>query len=141
MVRVSNLESALDFYCTKLGLVELRRTESPQGRFTLVFLAAPVDAEDGERDFSPLLELTWNWDPETYTGGRNFGHLRAVSAAPRPRRHHQPPASGWPYGIRPVSGWDIHRTSAGRCRAAAAGTLVIHAEYRRVVIRLQRADR
>lgn len=75
MVRVSNLESALDFYCTKLGLVELRRTESPQGRFTLVFLAAPVDAEDGGRDFSPLLELTWNWDPETYTGGRNFGHL------------------------------------------------------------------
>lgn len=75
MVRVSNLESALEFYCTKLGLVELRRTESAQGRFTLVFLAAPGDAEDGDRDFSPLLELTWNWDPETYTGGRNFGHL------------------------------------------------------------------
>lgn len=75
MVRVSNLETALDFYCTKLGLVELRRTESAQGRFTLVFLAAPGDAADGDRDFSPLLELTWNWDPETYSGGRNFGHL------------------------------------------------------------------
>jgi lactoylglutathione lyase len=75
MVRVSNLDSALEFYCTKLGLVELRRTDSEQGRFTLVFLAAPSDAESGEENFSPLLELTYNWDPETYSGGRNFGHL------------------------------------------------------------------
>ena len=75
MVRVSNLDSALEFYCTKLGLVELRRTDSEQGRFTLVFLAAPGDAHAGEENFSPLLELTFNWDPETYSGGRNFGHL------------------------------------------------------------------
>lgn len=75
MVRVSNLDSALEFYCTKLGLVELRRTDSEQGRFTLVFLAAPGDADSGEENFSPLLELTYNWDPETYSGGRNFGHL------------------------------------------------------------------
>ena len=68
MVRVSDLEQSLDFYCDKLGLVELRRHEVPEGRFTLVFLAAPGDE-------SAQVELTYNWDPETYTGGRNFGHL------------------------------------------------------------------
>ena len=75
MVRVSNLDSALEFYCTKLGMVELRRTDSEQGRFTLVFLAAPGDSHAADENFSPLLELTFNWDPETYSGGRNFGHL------------------------------------------------------------------
>ena len=75
MIRVRSLTDALDFYCDKLGLVEVRRYESDQGRFTLVFLAAPADAEAGTRDSSPLLELTYNWDPETYGGGRNFGHL------------------------------------------------------------------
>ena len=75
MVRVSSLADALDFYCDKLGLVEVRRYESEQGRFTLVFLAASADAEAGQRDSSPLLELTYNWDPEAYGGGRNFGHL------------------------------------------------------------------
>lgn len=68
MVRVNDLDESLDFYCNKLGLVELRRHESTGGRFTLVYLAAPGD-EDAQ------LELTWNWDPEEYTGGRNFGHL------------------------------------------------------------------
>lgn len=68
MVRVSNLDASLDFYCRALGLQELRRHESPQGRFTLVFLAAPGDE-------TAQVELTYNWDPEAYTGGRNFGHL------------------------------------------------------------------
>jgi lactoylglutathione lyase len=68
MVRVSNLDESLDFYCNKLGLYEVSRKEVPQGRFTLVFLAALGDE-------SAQLELTYNWDPETYTGGRNFGHL------------------------------------------------------------------
>jgi lactoylglutathione lyase len=68
MVRVTNLEASLDFYCNKLGLKELQRRESEQGRFTLVFLAAPGD-EDAQ------IELTWNWDPEVYGEGRNFGHL------------------------------------------------------------------
>lgn len=68
MVRVSDLDESLDFYCNKLGLVELRRKEVPAGRFTLVFLAAPGDE-------SAQVELTWNWDPEEYAGGRNFGHL------------------------------------------------------------------
>ncbi|MBT8083739.1 MAG: lactoylglutathione lyase [Woeseia sp.] len=68
MVRVSDLDASLDFYCNKLGLVELRRKEVPQGRFTLVFLAAP-------NDHDAQIELTHNWDPEDYQEGRNFGHL------------------------------------------------------------------
>ncbi len=68
MVRVTNLAESLDFYCNKLGLVESGRHESEAGRFTLVFLSAPGDE-------SAQVELTWNWDPEEYSGGRNFGHL------------------------------------------------------------------
>jgi lactoylglutathione lyase len=75
MVRVADLEAALDFYCAKLGLVEVRRIENDQGRFTLIFLAAPEDAERAANDQAPLVELTYNWDRENYTGGRNFGHL------------------------------------------------------------------
>ena len=68
MVRVNNLDDSLDFYCRKLGLTELKRYESDAGRFTLVFLAAPGDEE-------AQVELTYNWDPEEYDEGRNFGHL------------------------------------------------------------------
>lgn len=75
MVRVSNLDQSLDFYCRKLGLVEVRRMENQSGRFTLVFLAAPGDEGQAVNLQSPLIELTYNWDPEAYTGGRNFGHL------------------------------------------------------------------
>ena len=70
MVRISNLEESLDFYCNKLGLKEVRRRESEKGKFTLIFLAAENSDEK-----TGLLELTYNWDPEEYTGGRNFGHL------------------------------------------------------------------
>jgi lactoylglutathione lyase len=75
MVRVRDLEASLDFYCNKLGLIEVRRSESEAGRYTLVFLAAAKDAEQAKKTQAPLVELTYNWDPETYTGGRNFGHL------------------------------------------------------------------
>ncbi|WP_237065491.1 VOC family protein [Microbulbifer guangxiensis] len=75
MVRVSNLEESLKFYCEKLGLQEVSRMDHDKGRFTLVFLAAPGDAESARENKAPLLELTYNWDPETYSGGRNFGHL------------------------------------------------------------------
>jgi lactoylglutathione lyase len=75
MVRVGNLETALDFYCNKLGLVETRRTDNEKGRFTLVFLAAPGDAEQARATKAPLIELTYNWDEHAYEGGRNFGHL------------------------------------------------------------------
>jgi len=75
MVRVSNLEVALDFFCRKLGLEEVSRIENDSGRFTLVFLAAPGDREQATSKRAPLVELTYNWDTEVYAGGRNFGHL------------------------------------------------------------------
>ena len=75
MVRVSDLDTSLRFWCDHLGLVETRRMENEKGRFTLIFLAAPKDLARSEAERSPEVELTYNWDPETYTGGRNFGHL------------------------------------------------------------------
>lgn len=75
MVRVADLDASLDFYCNKMGMIETRRTEHEAGRFTLVFLAGAADVDSAKATNSPELELTYNWDPETYTGGRNFGHL------------------------------------------------------------------
>jgi len=75
MVRVSDLNESLDFYVAKMGLIETRRLEHEQGRFTLVFLAASKDEERAKAERAPELELTYNWDPEDYTSGRNFGHL------------------------------------------------------------------
>lgn len=75
MVRVTDLDASLRFWCDLLGLREMRRMENEKGRFTLVFLAAPKDEARSEAERSPEVELTYNWDPETYTGGRNFGHL------------------------------------------------------------------
>jgi len=75
MVRISDVNKSLDFYCNKLGLQELFRREDQAGRYTLVFLAAPEDKSRGVAERAPLLELTYNWDPETYGEGRNFGHL------------------------------------------------------------------
>lgn len=75
MIRASNLDDTLDFFCNKLGLQEVNRYDSDAGRFTLVFLAAPQDVERAREDQAPLVEITYNWDPEAYDGGRNFGHL------------------------------------------------------------------
>ncbi|WP_455373410.1 VOC family protein [Limibacillus halophilus] len=75
MIRISDVEQSLDFFCNKLGLREVRRHESEKGRYTLIFLAAPEDVERAKEDKAPLVELTYNWDPEEYQGGRNFGHL------------------------------------------------------------------
>jgi lactoylglutathione lyase len=84
MVRVTDLEASLAFWCGALGLEEMRRTDNEAGRFTLVFLAAPDDVARAKASGSalsltsggaPMVELTYNWDPEVYTGGRNFGHL------------------------------------------------------------------
>ena len=75
MIRVTNIDESLDFYCNKLGLVEIRRKEVPEGRFTLIFLAAPEDENTAIETRSPEIELTYNWDPENYDKGRNFGHL------------------------------------------------------------------
>lgn len=75
MIRVTDLNESLDFFCNKLGLVESRRFDSEAGRFTLVYLHAPLDDKQAKAMQSPEIELTFNWDPEVYTGGRNFGHL------------------------------------------------------------------
>ncbi|MCV9997108.1 VOC family protein [Pararhizobium sp. YC-54] len=75
MVRVKDLDASLHFWGTLFGLVEIRRYENEKGRFTLVFLAAPSDLDHARSALSPCLELTYNWDTEDYTGGRNFGHL------------------------------------------------------------------
>ncbi|PCM43453.1 VOC family protein [Marinobacter sp. ANT_B65] len=75
MIRVSNLEQTLNFFCDLLGMVEIDRKSNEKGRFTLVFLAASGDESRAREDKAPMLELTCNWDPEEYSGGRNFGHL------------------------------------------------------------------
>ena len=75
MIRVTDVDRSLDFFCDKLGMKEVRRHESEQGRFTLIFLAASEDEAAGRDSKAPLVELTYNWDPEEYKGGRNFGHL------------------------------------------------------------------
>jgi lactoylglutathione lyase len=75
MIRARDLDETLDFYCNKLGLVEVNRYDSEAGRFSLIFLAAPDDVDTAREGQSPLLEITWNWDTETYDSGRNFGHL------------------------------------------------------------------
>ena len=75
MIRVSDIEKSLDFYCNALGFVEVSREEFKEGRFTLIFLSAPDDLDKIKKHRAPMIELTYNWDPEEYTGGRNFGHL------------------------------------------------------------------
>ncbi len=75
MIRINNIEESLDFYCNKLGLVEITRYDNEKGRFTLIFLAAPEDVERAHDDKAPMVEMTYNWDTENYEGGRNFGHL------------------------------------------------------------------
>lgn len=75
MIRITDIDASLHFFCDGLGLIETRRYESEKGRFTLIFLAAPDDLDTARESKAPLIELTYNWDPENYTGGRNFGHL------------------------------------------------------------------
>lgn len=75
MVRIADVEESLNFYCGVLGMREMRRVDNEAGRFTLIFLAAPDDRRRAADEKAPLLELTHNWDPEKYSGGRNFGHL------------------------------------------------------------------
>jgi lactoylglutathione lyase len=75
MIRASQLDETLHFFCDLLGLIEVSRFDSEPGRFTLVFLAAPEDLPSAQERKAPLIEITWNWDPEDLSGGRNFGHL------------------------------------------------------------------
>jgi len=128
MVRVRDLDASLDFYCRKLGLKEVRRMENAKGRFTLVFLAAPEDAGRGEREHAPLVELTFNWDPEEYGGGRNFGHLAyevddiyAVCArlAESGVTINRPPRDGHMAFIRSPDGVSIELLQKGQALAPA----------------------
>ena len=75
MVRIKDVDESLDFYCNKLGLIQTRRNDYEQGRFSLIFLSAAKDEASAKANNAPELELTYNWDPENYDVGRNFGHL------------------------------------------------------------------
>jgi len=122
MIRVKDLDASLDFFCDKLGLIEHRRRDSEVGRYTLVFLCAPEDRGRAEGEASPLLELTYNWDAEEYTGGRNFGHLafevRNIYDLCRDLMDagvtiHRPPRDGHMAFVRSPDGISIELLQAG----------------------------
>ena len=126
MVRVKDLDAALDFYCQKLGLEEVRRIENQSGRFTLVFLAAPNDAASARERAAPMVELTYNWDAEDYGGGRNFGHLAYavddIYAACRRLIEggvviNRPPRDGRMAFVRSPDGISIELLQAGEAKA------------------------
>ena len=123
MVRVSNVESSLAFYCDALGMIEISRYEVAKGRFTLIFLAAPDDSKTAIEKDAPLLELTHNWDPEPYEGGRNFGHLAfrvndIYAACSRLADHgvliSRPPRDGHMAFVRSPDGISIELLQAGK---------------------------
>jgi lactoylglutathione lyase len=128
MVRVADLDAALDFYVNKLGLRETRRTDNEKGRFTLVFLAAPQDEDRARREKSPELELTYNWDPQSYAGGRNFGHMafqvKDIYAACQKLMDggvpiNRPPRDGWMAFVRSPDGISIELLQEGTPLAPA----------------------
>lgn len=128
MVRVADLDASLDFYCNKLGLQEVRRIDNDKGRFTLVFLCAPDDVELARKNQAPLVELTHNWDPEEYRGGRNFGHLayrvddiyatcqRLLDGGVTINR---PPRDGHMAFVRSPDGISVELLQAGEAKAPA----------------------
>lgn len=128
MVRVKDIDESLDFYCDALGLVEISRYDNETGRFTLVFLAAPNDVEHARQQRAPMVELTYNWDPESYTGGRNFGHLAyrvddIYDLCERLRQHgvviNRPPRDGHMAFVRSPDGISIELLQKGDALAPA----------------------
>lgn len=126
MIRVADLDAALDFFGNKLGLEEVRRVDHEGGRFTLVFLAASQDVEAAKRDRAPVIELTYNWDPEEYTGGRNFGHLAyevddIYAICARLQQHgvviNRPPRDGRMAFVRSPDGISIELLQRGEPRS------------------------
>jgi len=122
MVRISNIEESLNFYCNLLQMKEVRRKESEKGRFTLIFLAADGDCDKAEQSQSPLLELTYNWDPEEYQGGRHCGHLAfRVDNIYQPCQRLQdggvticrPPRDGYMAFVRSPDGISVELLQAG----------------------------
>ncbi|MGD0193209.1 MAG: lactoylglutathione lyase [Rhizomicrobium sp.] len=128
MVRVRDLEKSLHFYCDLLGLKEMRRIDNEQGRFSLIFLAAPDDADQAAQTQAPMVELTYNWDAENYKGGRNFGHLayrvddiyetchRLMGGGVAINR---PPRDGHMAFVRSPDGISIELLQAGSAKAPA----------------------
>ena len=128
MVRVSDLDKSLAFYCGLLGMVETRRTESERGRYTNIFLAASADEAVARDAKAPVLELTYNWDPEDYKGGRNFGHLAfevddiyglCHSLSEAGVTVNRPPRDGYMAFIRSPDGISIELLQAGGPRDPA----------------------
>lgn len=128
MVRVHDLDKSLHFYCDLLGLTEISRKDSDRGRFTLVFLAAPDDEARAREEKAPTLELTYNWDPEEYTGGRNFGHLAfrvddIYALCEHLQRHgvtiNLPPRDGYMAFVRSPDGISIELLQKGEPLPAA----------------------
>ena len=128
MVRVKDLEASLHFYCDLLGLQEVRRTENEAGRFTLVFLAAPKNLDQSQAEHAPEVELTFNWDPEDYSGGRNFGHLAYevddIYAACRRLMDggvtiNRPPRDGYMAFVRSPDGVSVELLQKGHALAPA----------------------
>ncbi|PZU76217.1 VOC family protein [Brevundimonas sp.] len=128
MVRVKDLEASLHFYCDLLGLQEVRRTENEAGRFTLIFLAAPKNLDQSQAEHAPEVELTFNWDPEDYSGGRNFGHLAYevddIYAACRRLMDggvtiNRPPRDGYMAFVRSPDGVSVELLQKGHALAPA----------------------
>ncbi len=128
MVRVKDLDASLHFYCNLLGLVETRRIENEQGRFTLVYLAAPLDADRARAEKQPEVELTYNWDTEDYQGGRNFGHLAfevddiyaaCEKLAADGVTINRPPRDGWMAFVRSPDGISVELLQKGERLAPA----------------------
>ena len=122
MVRIRDVDESLAFYCGMLGMTEVRRVENEKGRFTLIFLAAADDAGRTAADKTPMLELTYNWDPETYEGGRNFGHLAYAvddiyalcqKMADKGATIHRPPRDGHMAFVRSPDGISIELLQTG----------------------------
>ena len=128
MVRVKDLDASMRFYCDLLGLVETRRMENEAGRFTLIYLAAPLDADRARAEKQPEIELTYNWDTEDYTGGRNFGHLAfevddiyaaCEKLAAGGVTINRPPRDGWMAFVRSPDGISVELLQKGERLAPA----------------------
>jgi lactoylglutathione lyase len=129
MIRVGDVDAALDFFCNKLGMVEVRRSENEKGRFTLIFLATTADEANGaSAKRTPLLELTHNWDEKSYTGGRNFGHLAyrvddIYATCDRLMKSgvtiNRPPRDGYMAFVKSPDGISVELLQKGEAKAAA----------------------
>ena len=138
MVRVEDVDASMRFYCELLGMKETRRIESEKGRFTLIYLAPPADEASAKANKAPELELTYNWDPESYSGGRNFGHLAYevddIYALCQKLMDAGITINRPPYGVCPFAGRYFDRISAKGRKPCPGGALGQHGKYRFLVM-------